>query len=285
MRILSFEQHGQASFGLVDGHGIVDAGARLRKRYPTLRAVLTAGALGEIEACANAPADFQLSDVRYLPVIPDAGTKIICIGSNYTPHIKEMGREPPKFPVIFVRYADAQVGHAEPLVKPRLSETFDYEGELAVIIGKPARYVSRANTFRYVAGYSCFNDGSVREWQRHTHQFTPGKNFPATGSFGPWMVTTDEQPDPTRFHLQTRLNGMVMQDADVAELFFDIPSLMEYCTSWTTLNPGDVIVTGTPGGVGAARKPPVWMKAGDTVEVEISGVGLLRNPIVDEPAT
>jgi 2-keto-4-pentenoate hydratase/2-oxohepta-3-ene-1,7-dioic acid hydratase in catechol pathway len=284
MRIVSFERQGQASFGIVVGEGVIDAGQRLGGRYRSLRELLLAGALDQLKKLPHESADLALADLRQLPVIPDLGSKILCIGSNYTPHIKEMGREPPKYPVVFIRFADSQVGHLQPLMRPRLSESFDYEGELAIIIGKTARYVSKADTFEYIAGYSCFNDGSIRDWQRHTHQFAPGKNFPGSGSFGPWMVTSDELPDPTRCHLTTRLNGQIMQEADVAELFFDIPTLMEYCSSWTTLNPGDVIVTGTPGGVGAARKPPVWMRPGDTVEVEISGVGLLRNSIVDEPA-
>jgi 2-keto-4-pentenoate hydratase/2-oxohepta-3-ene-1,7-dioic acid hydratase in catechol pathway len=282
MRIVSFDRNGQAGYGLVADHGVIDAGRRLGNRYRTLREVLLAGALPELASLDDLQPDYALSELRSLPVVPDLGSKILCIGSNYTPHIKEMGREPPKYPVIFVRFADSQVGHSQPLIRPRVSQSFDYEGELAIIIGKSARYVPRANAFDYIVGYSCFNDGSIRDWQRHTHQFTPGKNFPGSGAFGPWMVTTDELPDPTRCHLQTRLNGEVMQDADVAELYFDIPTLVEYCSSWTQLNPGDVIVTGTPGGVGAARKPPVWMQPGDTIEVEISGVGLLSNTIVDE---
>jgi 2-keto-4-pentenoate hydratase/2-oxohepta-3-ene-1,7-dioic acid hydratase in catechol pathway len=161
---------------------------------------------------------------------------------------------------------------------------FDYEGELAVVIGKRARHVPRGRAYEHVAGYGCFNDGSLRDYQRHSVQWTPGKNFHASGSFGPWLVTSDEAPDPAAFELETRLNGTVVQHESVGELCFDVPQLIEYCSTWTQLEPGDVIVTGTPGGVGAGRKPPLWMKAGDTVEVEIRGVGLLRNTIVDEQA-
>jgi len=195
-----------------------------------------------------------------------------------------MGRERPDYPVIFVRFASSLVGHGSAMLRPRASVQFDFEGELAVVIGRRARHVQRAQALDFVAGYSCFNDGSVRDYQRHGPQWTPGKNFERSGAFGPWLVTADEIPDPRRLHLQTRLNGQVVQDEDVAELCFDIPQLIEYCSTWTELLPGDVLVTGTPGGVGAGRTPPLWMRAGDRVEVEISGVGVLANPIADEDA-
>ena len=204
--------------------------------------------------------DFALTDVTFSPVIPDAAAKLLCVGVNYMPHIKEMGRERPERPVLFVRFGDSIVGHGQPLKKPRESEQFDYEGELAVVIGKRARRVAKERALDYVAGYGCFNDGSVRDFQRHSAQFTPGKNFHASGAFGPWLVTTDEIPDPRKLTLTTRLNGEVMQNESVGELCFDVPQLIEYCSTWTQLEPGDVIVTGTPGGVGAGRKPPVWMK-------------------------
>jgi 2-keto-4-pentenoate hydratase/2-oxohepta-3-ene-1,7-dioic acid hydratase in catechol pathway len=244
-----------------------------------LRAALAAGALRELERLTNAAADFGLDEVAFAPVIPDAAAKILCVGINYIPHIKEMGRERPERPVIFVRFGDSIVGHRRPLLAPRESEQFDYEGELAVVIGKRARRIGRESALDYVAGYSCFNDGSVRDYQRHASQFTPGKNFHASGAFGPWLVTTDEIPDPRKLALTTRLNGAVMQHESVGELCFDVPQLIEYCSTWAQLEPGDVIVTGTPGGVGAGRKPPVWMKSGDSVEVEISGIGTLQNPV------
>jgi 2-keto-4-pentenoate hydratase/2-oxohepta-3-ene-1,7-dioic acid hydratase in catechol pathway len=167
-------------------------------------------------------------------------------------------------------------------LRPRASEEFDFEGELAIVVGKPARHVPRADALDYIAGYCCFMDGSVRDWQKHTMQFTPGKNFDSSGSMGPWLVTSDEVADPTVLTLTTRVNGEIMQEGRVADLLFDIPALMEYCSTFTQLLPGDVIATGTPGGVGAARTPPQWLKAGDSVEVDIPGVGLLINPVADE---
>jgi 2-keto-4-pentenoate hydratase/2-oxohepta-3-ene-1,7-dioic acid hydratase in catechol pathway len=284
MRIASFELNGRSAFGIVVGNGIVDASARLPGRPRGLREALAAGALPELERLASAQPDFASSDVSFAPVIPDAAAKLLCVGINYLPHIKEMGRERPERPVLFVRFGDSVVGHGRPLLKPAESEQFDYEGELAVVIGKRARRVSKERALDYVAGYSCFNDGSVRDFQRHSAQFTPGKNFHASGSFGPWLVTRDEIPDVRKLTLTTRLNGTVVQNESVGELCFDVPQLIEYCSTWTQLEPGDVIVTGTPGGVGAGRKPPLWMKPGDTIEVEITTIGTLRNPVAAEPA-
>ncbi len=284
MRLASFETSGRPAFGIVVGDGIVDASARLSGKPRGLREALAAGALPELARLASSKPDFACSDVTFAPVIPDAAAKLLCVGINYLPHIKEMGRERPERPVLFVRFGDSVVGHGQPLLRPRESEQLDYEGELAVVIGKRARRVSKERALDYVAGYSCFNDGSVRDYQRHSAQFTPGKNFHASGSFGPWLVTTDEIPDVRKLTLTTRLNGTVMQNESVGELCFDVPQLIEYCSTWTQLEPGDVIVTGTPGGVGAGRKPPVWMKPGDTVEVELTGIGTLRNPVIAEPA-
>ena len=284
MRLASFETNGRPSFGIVVGDGIVDASVRLPGRPRGLREALAGGALRELERLATAQPDFACSDVAFAPVIPDAAAKLLCVGVNYLPHIKEMGRERPERPVLFVRFGDSVVGHGRPLKKPRESEQFDYEGELAVVIGKRARRVSKERALDYVAGYSCFNDGSVRDYQRHSAQFTPGKNFHASGSFGPWLLTADEIPDVRKLTLTTRLNGTVMQNESVGELCFDVPQLIEYCSTFTQLEPGDVIVTGTPGGVGAGRKPPVWMKPGDTIEVELSSIGVLRNPVIAEPA-
>jgi 2-keto-4-pentenoate hydratase/2-oxohepta-3-ene-1,7-dioic acid hydratase in catechol pathway len=265
---------------MTDG-GIIDAGARLSNEFADLRAVLQAGALDRLRAFESAEPDFSEEDIDYLSVIPNAN-KILCVGINYMGHIKETGREPPSYPVLFARFADSFTGHDQPLIRPTVSEEFDYEGELAVIIGKTARHVAREDAMDYVAGYSCCNEGSIRDFQFHTIQFTAGKNFYRSGSVGPWMVTRDEQTDPANFHLQTRLNGDVLQDSPVSDLCFDIPQLIEYCSIWTPLEPGDVIVTGTPGGVGRVRKPPIWMKPGDVVEIDIQGVGVLRNTIADE---
>jgi 2-keto-4-pentenoate hydratase/2-oxohepta-3-ene-1,7-dioic acid hydratase in catechol pathway len=185
-------------------------------------------------------------------------------------------------PTIFARFPNTQTGHLSNIVRPRVSTNLDFEGELALIVGKPGRYIPREQAFDHIAGYACYNDGSVRDWQHHTHQFTPGKNFPGTGSFGPWMVTADEFKNIGPRRIMTRLNGETVQQATLGEMIFDIPTLVEYCSSFNPLAPGDVIVTGTPGGVGVKRTPPLWMKPGDTVEVEIDGIGVLRNGIADE---
>ena len=182
-------------------------------------------------------------------------------------------------PVLFTRYPGSQIGHNQPLIKPIESDQFDYEGELAVIIGKPCRRVSEADALDVVAGYACYNDGSVRDWQRHTHQFLPGKTFFGTGPFGPWMVTADEIPDPSKLHLQTRLNGQVVQDTTTDLMITSVQRQISYCSTILPLLPGDVIVSGTPGGVGAKRNPPLWMKDGDVCEIEISNIGILRNPV------
>lgn len=281
MRVISFEHRGNPSYGVITEAGVIDAGARLAGEFRDLREVLRAEALGRLRDLADTGADIDEKNITYLPVIPNA-SKILCVGINYLSHIKETGRDVPEYPVLFTRFADSVVGHDCPLIRPRVSTDFDYEGELAVIMGRRARHVPREEAMSYVAGYSCFNEGSIRDFQYHTIQFTAGKNFYKSGGFGPWMITSDERPDPDTFHLQTRLNGEVLQDAPVSDLCFNIPQLIEYCSSWTPLEPGDVIVTGTPGGVGRVRKPPIWMKPGDVVEIDIRGVGLLRNTIVDE---
>lgn len=284
MKLISFTHGGRASYGAVEGDNVRDLGAIFGAKAPTLKAMLGGpGVAGAREAFGRAPS-IPLRDVAFDPVIPDAG-KIICIGINYASHIAETGRPTPEKPMIFARYADSQVGHNRPMLRPPESEMYDFEGELAVVIGRTARRVPRERAFEYVAGYSCYNDGSIRDWQRHTTQFTPGKTFPGTGGFGPWLVTTDDIPDPAALSIETRLNGQVMQKAPISDLVFDVPALVAYCSVFTILQPGDVIITGTTGGVGAFRKPPVWMKAGDVVEVEVSGIGVLRNPIEDEAIT
>jgi 2-keto-4-pentenoate hydratase/2-oxohepta-3-ene-1,7-dioic acid hydratase in catechol pathway len=282
MKLVTFEGGGKVSWGVVQGDGIVDMGARLGTRYPDVKAVLAADAQAEVAAAAKgAKPDWKLATVTLLPPIgnPD---KILCVGINYDEHRVETGRQKSDHPVIFTRFADTQVGHGQSLVKPRSSERFDYEGELALVIGRPGRHIPEATALAHIAGYACYNDGSVRDWQRHTHQFTPGKNFPGTGGFGPWLVTADEVPDPFKLTLTTRLNGEEVQKATTDMMIFNIRQLIAYISGFTHLRAGDVIVTGTPGGVGDRRNPPLYMKPGDTVEVEISGVGLLRNSVVAE---
>jgi 2-keto-4-pentenoate hydratase/2-oxohepta-3-ene-1,7-dioic acid hydratase in catechol pathway len=275
MRLMSFRAGTVSSWGVVDGDYVVE----LRSRAPGLREALPD--LPALTSDLSGLPRHRLDAVNFLPPIPDPD-KIICIGLNYLSHILEGGREPPKQPTIFTRWANTQVGHNQPMIRPKASETLDFEGELAVVIGRACRNVTPDGASSVIAGYSCYNDGSVREWQRHSSQFTPGKNFPATGGFGPFLVTPDESGDVASASLVTRLNGVEMQRATTDDLVFDVPKLIAYCSTFTELAPGDVIITGTTGGVGAYRKPPVWMKPGDVVEVEISGVGTLRNTVIQE---
>lgn len=248
----------------------------------TLREAIAHDALRGLEIWSRANGTrIPISDVTFLPVIPDAG-KILCIGINYRAHVLETGRELPSHPMVFTRFADSQTAHDAPLVLPDLSTKFDFEGELAVVIGRPAWRVKAADALRHVAGYACYNDGSARDWQKHSSQFTAGKNFPGTGAFGPWLVTPDELGDPGTLELTARVNGEVMQHASLDDLIFDIPALIEYCSAFTVLRPGDVLVTGTPGGVGAFRTRPLWLADGDIVEVEISRIGTLRNRVSRE---
>jgi len=281
MKFASFRVNGTKSWGLIDGEQAVDLGALLRDRFPDLKSAIAAGALAEVASLAGKAATYPLANVVWLPVIPNPD-KILCIGLNYETHRVETGRSEVENPTVFGRFANSQTGHLANIIRPRVSKDLDFEGELAVIIGRPGRHIARKDAVDHIAGYACYNEGSVRDFQRHTHQFTPGKNFPETGAFGPWMVTPEEAGDLAPLRLQTRLNGEVVQEATISQMIFDIPRQIEYCSSFTRLEPGDVIVTGTPGGVGSRRTPPLWMKPGDIVEVEIDRIGLLRNGIADE---
>jgi len=280
MRLSTVKIASRTTWGVIEDDCFLDAGAVLASRYADLKSAVAAGFAGVAEAAGSAAAT-PLSEVEWLPVIPNPD-KILCVGLNYEMHRKETGRAEVENPTIFARYANSQTGHLAPIVRPRVSTELDFEGELAVIIGKSGRYITRDEAMGYVAGYACYNDGSVRDFQRHTHQFTPGKNFPDTGAFGPWMMTPDELGPLPDLRIQTRLNGTVVQDATFGQMIFDIARQIEYCSSFTRLEPGDVIVSGTPGGVGAKRQPPLWMKPEDIVEVEIDRLGILSNPIVDE---
>ena len=280
MKLASFLIDDQPGYGLVVDGAVRLPGTDFRKRYPTLRDLLSASAEREFIGAALEPVA-DSANLVFLPPVPNS-RKIICVGVNYRPHIAEMGRDIPDYPVVFTRFASSLVGHDQPLVRPLASQQLDFEGELAVIIGRAARHVSRDEALDYVAGYSCFMDGSVRDFQRHTQQFTPGKNFDRSGAMGPYLVTADEIGDPRELELTTRVDGEVMQKGCVAELVFDIPALLEYCSTFTELLPGDVLATGTPGGVGAARTPPLWLEPGNTVEVEIPGIGRLANGVTDE---
>jgi 2-keto-4-pentenoate hydratase/2-oxohepta-3-ene-1,7-dioic acid hydratase in catechol pathway len=279
MRWLSFERDGRESFGYVsaDGGRVVDVGAR--GEFLDLKSAIAADALLRLAAGGQDRADLALEDLVYLPTItrPD---KILCVGLNYKAHQEETGRGGEGFPTIFVRFAAAQVGHEQPMVRPLESNTLDFEGEIALVIGKRGRRIKRADALDHVAGFGIYNDGSVREYQRQTSQFTPGKNFAGTGGFGPWMMTPDEVGDIDRMEITTRLNGAVMQNAKSDLLVFGFAEVIEYCSTFTELVPGDVIATGTPGGVGGARTPPIFMDQGDVIEVEISPIGVLRHTVV-----
>jgi len=278
MKLLSFSADGKELFGALSGDGIVTLNGKIG--LPSLRAALAAGALPAIrDAVKTAKPDHKPADVKFLPVIPQPN-KILCAGINYRSHAAETGRELPKQPSMFVRFADTLVGHDGALIRPRVSDNFDFEGELALVIGKPARHVAPERALDHVAGYTCFVDGSVRDYQKFS--VTSGKNFPGTGPLGPWLVTADEIPDPSRLTLSTRLNGMQVQHATTDLLIYSVAQIVAFCSDFTALAPGDVIATGTPEGVGMRRTPPLWMKPGDTLEVEISGIGVLRARVVEE---
>ncbi|RZL87370.1 MAG: FAA hydrolase family protein [Variovorax sp.] len=281
MKLGSFWIGGKPGYGAVTDEGIVDLGAGLGERYADLRTLLAApeGLARAREYVKGRKADAAFDEVGYLPVIPNAA-KIFCIGVNYADHLEETKIRSAEHPTVFLRYAESQVGHRQPMLRPRESTQFDFEGEVALVVGRAGRRILAADAWRHVAGFSCYNDGSVRDWQFHTTQWAPGKNFAASGAFGPWMTTAEEfDLDATPLTVTTRLNGDVVQRSDTSLLIFSIPELVAYCSTILPLAPGDVIVTGTPGGVGMARNPPLFMQPGDQVEVEVSGVGKLRNSV------
>lgn len=282
MRVTSFViPDGTTSYGVVEAEGLRDVGAGFRARYSDLRAVIAADALEEMRDVAALGPLLDPGSVTFLSPVPNPD-KIICIGLNYMSHIKETGREKPAKPSIFTRYPSSLVGHDAHLIRPKASDWFDFEGEIAVVIGKPGRDILEDQALDHVAGYSCFNDGSIRDFQRHTSQFWAGKNFDRSGSIGPWIVTSDELSDPSAQTLQTRLNGEIMQQASISDLAFSISELIAYVSIVTELLPGDIIATGTPSGVGLFREPKLFMKDGDLIEVEISGIGTLSNIVLDQ---
>jgi len=289
MRLVTFDQNGAARLGVCAGDSVVD----LTKAAPDLPRDLVAlirsgkDALAAAERAAkSAPAAAQvpLAQVKFLPPVTHPG-KIICLGLNYADHAAEGGHAKPSYPSFFTRVATSLTGHHEPIVRPSCSTQLDFEAELAVVVGRSARHLKEADALGIVAGYSCFNDGSIRDYQRKTAQWTIGKNFDRTGGFGPWMVTPDElPPGAAGLSIQSRLNRQVMQNANTRNMLFPVAETIVLLTECLTLEPGDVIVMGTPAGVGHARKPPVWMKQGDIIEVEIEAIGVLSNPIQDESA-
>lgn len=278
MKLLSFRKDDTASYGIVTGETVIDAGRRLAPHLPDLKSALAnLPALVELEAESG---DYRFDEITFLPPVPDPG-RITCVGLNYRRHIEEMGATPPAQPSLFSRAPHCQVGHGEAMVRPIASDHYDFEGELAVVIGRPGRHIAAADALGHVAGYACFNDGSLRDLQREGSVFA-GKNFWHSGAFGPWMVTADEIPDPAALNLTTRLNGEEMQATPVSDLLFDIPTLIAYISRIFPLAIGDVISTGTPSGVGFGRSPQVWMRPGDVIEVDIDRIGILRNEIVAE---
>jgi 2-keto-4-pentenoate hydratase/2-oxohepta-3-ene-1,7-dioic acid hydratase in catechol pathway len=278
MKLLSFAAQGRELFGAVSGDGVVTLNDKIGE--PDLRSALAAGAFEAMRLAAEgARPDRSLGEIAFLPVIPRPG-KILCAGINYRSHAAETGRELPKQPSMFVRFADTLLGHGGAMIRPSVSDNFDFEGELAVVVGTGGRHIKAEHALDHVAGYTCFVDGSVRDFQKFS--VTSGKNFPSTGPLGPWLVTTDEIPDPSRLTLTTRLNGQEVQHAATDQLIYSIPQIIAFCSDFTALSPGDIIATGTPEGVGHHRKPPLWMKPGDTLEVEIASIGTLRVHIVDE---
>jgi 2-keto-4-pentenoate hydratase/2-oxohepta-3-ene-1,7-dioic acid hydratase in catechol pathway len=278
MKLLSFTTGGKDFFGAASGDGIVTLNDKIGQ--PDLRSALAADAMDAMrKAAKDSKPDHKLAEVKFLPVIPRPN-KILCAGVNYRAHAAETGRELPKQPSMFVRLTDTLVGHDGEMIRPNVSDNFDFEGELTVVIGKAGRHIKAERALDHVAGYTCFVDGSVRDYQKFS--VTSGKNFPGTGPLGPWLVTTDEIPDPSKLTLMTRLNGKEVQHATTDQLIYSIPQIIAFCSDFTALSPGDIIATGTPEGVGHSRKPPLWMKPGDTLEVEITGIGTLRTRIVDE---
>jgi 2-keto-4-pentenoate hydratase/2-oxohepta-3-ene-1,7-dioic acid hydratase in catechol pathway len=278
MKLLSFRADGEEFFGAVSDDGVITLNKRIGQ--PNLRAALEASKIEAMrKAASEAKPDRKLADITFRPVIPHPG-KILCAGINYRSHAAETGRELPMQPSMFVRFDDTLVGHGGEMIRPSVSDNFDFEGELALVIGEGGRHIKAEDALDHVAGYTCFVDGSVRDYQRFS--VTSGKNFPATGPLGPWIVTTDEIPDPSKLTLSTRLNGAEVQHSPTDLLIYSIPQIIAFCSDFTALSAGDVIATGTPEGVGHGRKPPLWMKAGDTLEVEISSIGVLRTHIIDE---
>jgi 2-keto-4-pentenoate hydratase/2-oxohepta-3-ene-1,7-dioic acid hydratase in catechol pathway len=285
VKIASLDAGNGPTIAVQDDDGSLIDLRHLNQAGPTdLRKLLDQGpqALAEIAVRSrSASARLDPAKVRFLPLIT-APHAVWCAALNYPTHVSEGNWEQPAHPPFFLRVAASLCGHLEPIVKPLVSDRLDYEGELALVIGRRGRHIPESAAYDVIAGYSCFNDGSVRDWQRHTPQITIGKNFAATGAFGPWLTTTDEIPDIQDAKLTTRVNGALRQQAKINEMIFGIPQLISYLSTICELVPGDVIVTGTPGGVGTRQTPPAFLQPGDVVEVEVDGVGLLRNPIARE---
>ncbi|WP_321925123.1 fumarylacetoacetate hydrolase family protein [Burkholderia sp. BCC1998] len=281
MKLVSYRRAGKAAFGAIKEEGIVDLASRLPALADLASLLADDAALEEARRLVAAATDFPLAEVELEPVIPRPN-KIICVGINYVAHAAEAGRMVGKYPVIFHRYAETLLPHGAPLIRPTISDNFDFEAELAVVIGRGGSHIAPEDAMSHVAGYTCFNDASIRDWQFHTHQYGMGKNFRGTGALGPWLVTADEIPDYRELSVHGLLNGEQMQIGKLSELAFDIPALIAYVSQALDWQPGDILATGTPSGIGFKRQPPVFLKPGDTFDVVIPGVGTLSNPVTDE---
>jgi 2-keto-4-pentenoate hydratase/2-oxohepta-3-ene-1,7-dioic acid hydratase in catechol pathway len=282
MKVVKFIRQGSREIGLVTDDGIVS----ISRRDPSLRDiddVVSSDGWRRAAAMAHGAADTAMSEVKLLPPLATRA-RIFCVGLNYKSHVEETANEPPPHPTLFLRTHESFVGPGQPMIRPHVSQSFDYEGELAVLIGTSCHRVDEAEALDYVGGYTCLNEGSVRDFQKHSTTGMTGKNFDASGALGPWVVSTSDIPHPDRLQLRTRLNGAVVQEASTDQLIYSIVRIISYLSSCLRLHPGDVIATGTPAGVGSRRVPPLWMKAGDRIEIEIGGIGTLVNDVVDEPA-
>ncbi len=273
MRLASFRHRGRRAFGVVEGDSIVDIGVADPAE------ALSSGI--DLERALDSGTRVALAEIDFLPPVPKP-PRSFCVGRNFKNAMALAGLEHPAHPILFTRFPASVVGHRQPIVRPSVSEQLDYEGEVAVIIGRAGRHVSEAEALDHVAGYTCYNDGSVRDWQRHTTQDTPGKNFWRTGSAGPWLVTADEIPDPRALAITTRVNGEVVQQDTLDDLLFDVPKVISYLSRISPLQPGDTIALGTPFGAGVNRQPPRWLVPGDEVAVTVDGIGTLANHVIDE---
>lgn len=282
MKLISFLNQGVPSYGIVDGDEVLDLTPILGTQAPDLKTLIAKDLFGAAAEAAKTHAPtLKFSQLELQPVIPNPG-QIFCIGLNYGEHVQETGHKVTEAPAIFLRLPESQVAHGQDILRPAESHRLDYEAEIAIVIGKGGRRIQEEDAWDHIAGYSCYNDGSVRDWQVATSQWTPGKNFYRTGGFGPWLVSSDEIAPGQVMHMQTILNGQVLQDTTTDKMIHSIPRQIAYISSFTPLSPGDVIVTGTPGGVGNKRSPQIFMKPGDICEIVVDAIGTLRNGIRDD---
>ena len=281
MKFISYLMNDEHRYGIVNNGTITDLTNKIMKARTLKELILKKGISDAKKYTLDNPGQISIDEIEFLPVIPDAG-KIVCVGLNYHKHVEETNFTLEKNPVIFHRLVESQTAHLQPIQRPLASTHLDFEGEMAVIMGECGSHIKPENSLKHIIGYSCYNDASIRDWQMHTTQFGMGKNFQKTGSFGPHMVLAEDISDYKKLNLQTRLNGEIMQDAKLNQLIFDIPILISYISKAIPWRAGDILVTGTPGGVGFKRQPPIFMKDGDEVEVEITEIGILSNTVKDE---